>query len=370
MKRSIAAAAACAAASWACAQSSVTLFGVVDAGVTYTRGSGPGSSSRWQLANSANTFSRLGFRGTEDLGGGMAASFWLESGLQNDTGSVFGSNTNNQRNGNVNVGDGGLIYGRRSTVSLSGAFGELRLGRDYVPTFWNTALFDPFGTGGGIGANQIYFAGLGGLTAPTGTRASNSIGYFLPPTLGGFYGQVMVARGENASNAVLPGPLPLSIKDDGNYAGARVGYLNGPFNVAISTGRTKYAVGDLRVSNFGASYTFASLMNLKVMGEYYTESLGQVDGKGALIGFILPIGASEIKASYARYRREPGPNLANPTTGKFALGYVYNLSKRSAVYATAAWLTNRNGAAQALGGVLTAPDHGSRGTEFGLRHAF
>ena len=240
-----------------------------------------------------------------------------------------------------------------------------------VPSwFWNTALFDPFGTGGGIGANQIYFTSLGGLTAPTGTRASNSVGYFLPPSLGGFYGQVMAALGENASNAVLPGPVPLSIENDGDYAGMRVGYLNGPFNVAISTGRTQYAVGDLRVTNVGASYTFAALMNLKVMGEYYTESLGQVDGKGALVGFNLPIGASEIKASYARYRREPGANLPQPTTAKFALGYVYNLSKRSAVYATAAWLTNSNGAAQTLGGVLTSPNHGSSGTEFGLRHAF
>ncbi|MGO4391072.1 porin [Variovorax sp. M-6] len=368
MKRSLVAMAACAATTWAGAQSSVTLFGVVDAAVTYTTGSGPVSSSKWQLTNSANTFSRLGFRGTEDLGGGLAASFWIESGLQNDTGASYGSNTNNQRNGNV--GDGGLIFGRRSTVSLSGVFGELRLGRDYTPTFWNTALFDPFGTGGGIGANQIYFTALGGLSAPTGTRASNSVGYFLPPTLGGFYGQVMAALGENASNAVLPGPLPLSIEDDGDYTGVRVGYLNGPFNVAISTGRTQYVTGDLRVSNIGASYTFAALMNLRLMGEYYTESLGEVDGKGALLGFILPIGASEIKASYARYRREPGANLPRPTTAKFALGYVYNLSKRSAVYATAAWLTNSNGAAQTLGGVLTSPNHGSTGTEFGLRHAF
>ncbi|MDM0016726.1 porin [Variovorax saccharolyticus] len=368
MKRSLVAAAACAAVSWASAQSSVTLFGVVDAAVTYTTGSGPVSSSRWQLTNSSNTFSRLGFRGTEDLGGGLAASFWLESGLQNDTGTSFGTNTNNQRNGNV--GDGGLIYGRRSTVSLSGVFGEVRLGRDYTPTFWNTALFDPFGTGGGIGANQIYFTSLGGLSAPTGTRASNSVGYFLPPTLGGFYGQLMVALGENPSNAVLPGPVPLSIEDDGDYTGMRVGYLNGPFNVALSTGRTKYAVGDLRVTNLGASYTFAAFMGVRVMGEYYTESLGEVDGKGALLGFNLPVGAGEIKASYAWYRREPGFNLPRPTVGKFALGYVYNLSKRSAVYATAAWLSNSNGSAQTLGGVLTSPDHGSRGTEFGLRHAF
>ena len=209
--------------------------------------------SKWQLSNSANSFSRLGFRGTEDLGGGLAAGFWLEAGLQNDTGIGFNSNTNNQASGAAGVG--ALTFNRRSTVSLSGGFGELRLGRDYTPTFWNTAIFDPFGTGGGIGANQLYFSGLGGLTAPTGTRASNSIGYFLPPNLGGFYGQAMVAMGENDNRSLLPGSA-ISNRNDGNYAGVRGGYLNGPFHVSLATGRTTYATGDLRVSNLGVSYTF------------------------------------------------------------------------------------------------------------------
>ena len=92
MRKTLAAAAACAAASAACAQSSVTLFGVVDAAIAYTTGSGPASSSKWQVTNSSNTFSRLGFRGTEDLGGGYAAGFWLEAGLQNDTGAGYLTN--------------------------------------------------------------------------------------------------------------------------------------------------------------------------------------------------------------------------------------------------------------------------------------
>ncbi|RZL87472.1 MAG: porin [Variovorax sp.] len=368
MKRTLVAAAACAAASWACAQSSVTVFGVLDAAVTYTTGSGPVSTSKWQLTNSANSFSRLGFRGTEDLGGGLAAGFWLEAGLQNDTGTGFLTNTNNQASGATGLG--GLTWSRRSTVSLSGGFGELRLGRDYTPTFWNTAIFDPFGTGSGIGANQLYFSGLGGLSAPTGTRASNSVGYFLPPNLGGFYGQAMLALGENDSNSVLPGPLPLRNEDDGDYAGIRLGYLNGPVHLSFATGRTTYATGDLRVSSLGASYTFASLMNLRLMAEYYAESLGAVDGKGALLGFVLPVGAGEIKGSYARHEREPAGNVPKPTSAKWALGYVYNLSKRSAVYATVARVINSNGAAQALAGVLTSPNHAATGTEFGLRHAF
>ena len=368
MKKSLVAAAACAAAAGAWAQSSsVQVFGVVDAAVTYATGSGYGSAGKWQLTNSGNTFSRLGFRGTEDLGGGLAAGFWLEAGLQNDNGTGFNTNTNNQASGAA--GPGLLSFNRRSTVSFSGGFGELRLGRDYTPTFWNTALYDPFGTGGGIGANQLYFSGLGGLTAPTGTRASNSIGYFLPPNLGGFYGQVMYAMGENDSRSVLPGTLR-SNRDDGDYAGIRVGYLNGPFNVTLATGKTRFATGDLRVSNIGASYVVDPWMGLKLMGELYSESLGAVDGKGALLGFILPVGVGEIKASYARYKREPVGNVPEPTSSKLALGYVHNLSKRTALYGTLAYLRNRNGAAQALAGSITAPNHASRGTEFGMRHAF
>jgi predicted porin len=368
MKNYLIAMAAATAAGGALAQSSVTLFGVVDASVAYTRGSGEGSAHKTQLGNSGNMFSRLGFRGTEDLGGGYSASFWLEMGLQNDSGTGFASNSNNQASGNGTPG--GMSFNRRSTVSLAGPFGEVRVGRDYVPAFWNTAIFDPFGTGGGIGANQIYFSGLGGLVAPTGTRASNSIGYFLPANLGGFYGQLMYAMGENNSTAVLPGTL-VSAEKDGEHTGARIGYQSGGLNVALATGRTRYASGDLRVTNLGAAYTLGpSLMNLKLTSELYKESKGAADARGALVGFQLPVGAGEIKASYARYRLAPAGALAKPTSSKLAIGYVHNLSKRTALYATVARISNRNGASAALAGAITAPNRASSGTEFGMRHIF
>jgi predicted porin len=93
----------------------------------------PGSLKRSQtaLSNSGYNASRLGFRGTEDLGGGLAASFWLEAPITNDDGK-----------------DWSASFSRRSTVSLSGGFGEIRLGRDYTATFWNDTVFDPFGTVG------------------------------------------------------------------------------------------------------------------------------------------------------------------------------------------------------------------------------
>jgi len=113
MKKSLVALAVLAASGAAMAQSSVTLFGIVDA--AYTSGSGS-VSDKTQLTNSGYNSSRLGFRGVEDLGGGMKASFHIEGALANDNGNASG-----------------LTFQRRSTVSLQGGMGEIRLGRDYTP---------------------------------------------------------------------------------------------------------------------------------------------------------------------------------------------------------------------------------------------
>ena len=191
----------------AAAQSSVTLFGIVDLGGKYVKNDG--SSNRKSLAHGGINTSRLGLRGVEDLGGGLSAGFWLEGTLTPDDGTA-----------------GGQSWQRRSTVSLQGGFGEVRLGRDYTPTFLNYALFDPFGVNG-VGAltNIARFSAPNGPnTVPqiTFIRSSNSIGYFLPPNLGGIYGQAMVAAGEGAA---------------GKYVGGRIGFARGPFNVAAAYGK-------------------------------------------------------------------------------------------------------------------------------------
>lgn len=148
MKRTMLALSVLAASGGVAAQSSITVFGVIDAGVSHystkSRSWGPTlprqvTQSQTVLSPSGYASSRLGFRGTEDLGGGLSAGFWLEAPLSNDTG-------------------GGIAnFGRRSTLSLSGPFGELRLGRDYTASFWNDAVFDPFSVNG-VGTNLIAVA--------------------------------------------------------------------------------------------------------------------------------------------------------------------------------------------------------------------
>lgn len=337
MKKTLVAIAALTAVS-AFAQSSVTLFGIVDAG--FGRISGAGTSVTG-VTNSGIASSRLGFRGTEDLGGGMSASFHLEGQLHNDVGQGGNQTT-------------GLNFQRRSTVSLSGGFGEVRIGRDYTPHFWNTTVFDPFGTNGvGAAATPGMFGGTQAV------RASNSVGYFLPRNLGGFYGQAMIAFGENTGG----------VKTN-NYTGLRVGYANGPLDVAFGTGKTKGATSaaDVSYNNIGASYDFGVVKPMLVWAQ---EKVGTVKVTGTELGATAPLGAGQLKAAYSRYTTNANSNSAS----KLALGYVHNLSKRTALYGTVARVSNSSGSAVGLGtnglGPITPAAGGNVGAyEFGVRHSF
>ncbi|WP_096698395.1 porin [Polaromonas sp. AER18D-145] len=359
MKKSLVALAILAAAGVASAQSSVTLFGVVDAVYAHGSGSGVGSSSKSQLTDSGYNSSRLGFRGTEDLGGGMSASFWLEAGMNNDNGSGDLTSLNNQTGGTT--GGGGLTFNRRSTVSLASGLGELRLGRDYTPQFWNQTVFDPFGTNG-VGTTQTLNSSLGGNTA---VRASNSIGYFLPGNLGGFYGQFQAYMGENNKTGA-------ATEKDGNGSAIRLGYANGPINVAMATSSTKFAAtattGKIRSTNLGGSYDFgvAQAMAL-VTRDKVSSTPTSVTGKGALIGALVPMGAGQIRVAYSTYKTDAA---GTPKSKKWALGYVHNLSKRTALYTTFARVTNSGGASQALNGAVTAVNARSTGYDFGIKHSF
>jgi predicted porin len=380
MKKSLIALAVMAAAGAASAQSSVTLFGVVDATLSYGRASGAGAASLTQLTNSGYNSSRLGFRGTEDLGGGMSASFWLEAGISNDDGRAGGGIAPGNQGLTV-AANTGLNFNRRSTVSLAGNWGEVRIGRDYTPSFWNLTVYDPFGTNGvGTTMTLVGPAGGNGVVAnamvPGGqgvsgvlVRASNSISYFLPENLGGFQGQAMYYLGENVQNGA-------ATEDDGRGYGLRLGYGAGPWNVSAVWERTTYATtattGDFRTWSVAGQWDFGMA---KLMGQYVRDSRDSTvntDGRGWLIGALVPVGAGEIRASYSEYRMDNGPG-ADPRSRKLALGYVHNLSKRTALYATVARVRNTNGAAVALNGATFGAgvvNASSTGYDLGIRHTF
>jgi predicted porin len=339
-KKLIALAAAC-AASGAFAQSSVTLFGVVDVGVARLTGDG---TSRTGLSTGGANISRLGFRGTEDLGGGLAASFWLEAGLDVDSG-----------NGKA-AGGGGLNFNRRSTVSLSSTgWGELRLGRDDAATFLNTLIFDPFITNGVGGNNAFIMQG-----API--QISNAISYFSPASLGGFYGQLQYAPGEQLSSAAN--------SKQGNYWGVRGGWRNKALNVAAATGelRGASAADDIRIHNAGISYDFG-LAKPSLL--WATEKKNGVKLSAWELGVTAPVGVGELRGQVSRYNTSG----SNADWTKVAVGYGYNFSKRTQVYATVAHVSNRDGAQRSIGVQgLAAPGTSlggsSNGYEAGIRHFF
>src|SRR6185369_4432660 len=190
----------------ASAQSSVTLYGTVDLNGRYIKQDVvSGRDHQYSMGRDGINSSQLGFRGIEDLGGGLKAGFLLLSSVGADSGDIGAGQS---------AAGSGKFWTRRATVSLYSNAGELRLGRDYVPTFWTTAIFDAFGYNG-IGST-------GNVQRHGQVRQDNSIGYFLPSNLGGFYGQLMMAAGENGTSG----------DRNGRYLGGQFGFRAGPFDVA------------------------------------------------------------------------------------------------------------------------------------------
>ena len=349
MKKTLVAIAALSAIS-AFAQSSVTLGGTVDLRLAIGNGS---IGNKTQLANNGIASSQFRFVGVEDLGGGLKAGFHLEAGFNPDNGTGGGTNLNNQPTGG-STGNG-FTFNRRSTLSVMGGFGELRLGRDYTPHFWNHTFYDPFGTNG-VGSSMA-LTGSGVAGGVVAVRASNTIGY-LSPNFGGFSGQIQTYFGENLSNAAGP-----SGSNAGNGTSLRVGYAQGPISVGLAYGRTNTSVSsDVTSYNLGGSY---DLGVVKIMGAYTVDqNTGFADVRGWVFGVTAPVGPGSLKASLSQ--TDGGFDFVGR---QFALGYEYALSKRSTVYATVATVNNSK-TNFALNGSSTRAGDGSTGFDLGVKHSF
>ena len=317
------------------AQSSVSVFGVVDlAGRMVSN-----DETQYQLANGGMQTSRLGFRGTEDLGGGLSAGFWLEGELQADTGNSSGFN-----------------FMRRSTVSLSSkAAGELRLGRDKVATGYEWDEFDPFRDAGvGRSSRLSVIKGIvpAGGAYNTFTRANNTISYFLPGTLGGLFGQATVAAGEGSLG--------------NKYAGGRLGYKADALVVSGSYGNTQVTEQtDAKFWNVGGTF---DLKAVKLWGFFSSLEIGDASQDNWLLGATMPIGSFELRASYQSM--EGGGTLNDNEAWMAAVGGVYSLSRRTALYATYSTISNTNTAITVASGSPLTKGSDSSGFEIGVRHSF
>ncbi len=356
------------------AQSTVTVFGVMDLGVQRTEAKGVGTLDT--VSNGGLSTSRLGFRGTEDLGGGLRANFWLEGSLNPDTGSGRATNTNNQASGATTAGP--LTFDRMSYVSLSSnTLGEVRVGRDFIPTHYNSIYFDPFNANGVARAGNLTFAGATAAPLPTAITGSNTVSYWLPSNLGGFYGVVMAGLGENISGAPTD--------HDGNFAGARFGYASGPFDIAAAVTRSRNfataTIGNYTHANLGASWDAGFARFFALYNDVTVKLLAGEVRKGTLeVGAHIPaFEVGRIRLSYAVLNDRSDDTLRNADRSllstndarQFGIGYVHNLSKRTALYATYARLTNKGqGRYFVSGGVAPLGGRSSTGMEAGIRHLF
>ena len=355
MKKSLIALAVLAASGAAMAQSSVTLFGIVDTGVGYIDNGGnevAGSTAgqnKYGMTTSGNATSRLGFRGVEDLGGGLKAGFWLEGQIDGDDGNAAGFN-----------------FKRRSTLSLMGGFGEVRLGRDMTPgysKFISYDLFGQVGMGQFLGwSSKLYGADVGGV------RADNMLSYYTP-NFGGFTAGVSYGFGEDTASSKT-----------NRYVGGYVAFDNGPISVALAMDKnngnlptTPAVNGDRTQVSLGGSYDFGMLKASALVQQVEFEptvGTGKVKVDNWALGLSAPVGPGTVKAQYASYDLKDSSNEAQ----QLSVGYVYDLSKRTAVYGTVSFLKNKGASAVSLGGnglpLGGASGENQTGYQVGIRHAF
>jgi predicted porin len=342
MKKSIVALAVLGAfAGAASAQSSVTIYGLLDMSVAkqnkvggFKFSDGTPGSKAWTVQQSAG--SRLGFRGNEDLGGGLSAQFQIEHRFNPDTGT--------QSNGTS-------FWQGRSYVQLTSAgTGSVYLGRDYTPAFWPAVKSDPFGWDG---VGQIGSAAWAGYLTPNGAAGGTSGGVRTSNTVG--------VKSANFGGLTVQAAVGLSeTSGQGRDNGFNVEYSGGPLYAAL--GYEKVSKGSFDgqgVVNLALHY---DLGVAKLIGYYASAKIGALGAQSSKmfsLGAVAPVGPGNVKAMY--YRVNPdGPN--NNST-KFGLGYDYALSKRTGLYADV-------GIGKADQPLPTGGTVSSNAYAFGVKHTF
>jgi len=311
------------------AQSSVKLYGLIDLNVG--RFQNAGGVKTYQVSNGDFSTSYIGFAGKEDLGGGLSANFALESFFRPDTGKAARVSNDSATNADV-------FWARAANVGLSGEFGTTKLGRLTTPLFVSSLIFNPFGDSFGFSPTirQYYTAALIGDSG-----WSNSIQY-TSPNFSGATVQLQTSLGEGAS------------KSKGKNFGANVLYFSGPFAATVAWQSVKSDY-DFRFGStlpagfqkqtafqFGASYDLGAAKLFGQYGEVSTDIAVDVKAKIMQFGASVPFGAGKFLASYGQSKYSGRP-VGQPTgyifgkaigTSKvLTLGYDYNLSKRTDVYA-------------------------------------
>ncbi len=346
MKKSIAAlAVAGTLCGWAHAQSAVNIYGIVDMGYVNERGGVAGSVSK--LTSGAQSGTRIGFKGTEDLGNGNKALFVLETSVKADEGGF------NQ---------GSTAFARQTFVGLQGDVGTLTLGRQYTPYFLAMNAADPFASGMAGSALNLF------PNAGNGNRMNNSVKY-ATPTIDGFTGELAYGFDEVAGR-----------NNKSRQIGASLGYKVDTITIKLAHHNALNAVDTAKNTLLGATWDldvakiFAAFSDNRGIDSSAFPNTGNPFGftpvassktRDILVGARIPIEKHAFLISYIN----KDDRVANNDANQVAVGYTYALSKQTNLYAAYARISNKNRASYTVGN-NSEPGTGDKALNLGVRVIF
>jgi len=338
---------------------SVTLYGIIDVGLGYNKvKDGRDSDSRIGMVDGVQNGSRWGLRGSEDLGDGLRAVFQLENGFSS-------------RNGRI--GQGGRLFGRHATLGLaSDSWGQLDFGRQTNMASKYFGSIDPFSA-------AYTQSNLGHAISSTNTRRLDNMVMYRTPDISGF--QAGIGYSFNTREADTAANF--KTRDNTRSITAGVRYLNGPLNVAVAydEARNAESINKAKVYAVGASY---DLEVVKLAAAYARTTGGWLDGQSIangvanaygterfakgfkadsfMLGLTAPLGdGSKVFTSWQRIKPKNNRlTLDDETSNVYSVGYTYDFSKRTNLYAYTSYATDYG----FLDGVK------STAVAVGLRHRF
>lgn len=305
MKKSFVALAVMAAAGAAMAQSSVQVYGIVDAWVGSERlrvddGSGLQGERQTKVDSGGISGSRFGFKGSEDLGGGLKANFLLEQGFSVDSGST----------------EAGQAFTRQAYVGFSGGFGEVKLGKVWT-------AYDDI-SGATNSAFDSKFSATSNVFLSNGYTANPKNGlYYATPVVSGFSGAFSYALGEDKS----------ATKSASKIYAAHIKYENGPVFAGLAYQREDSGIaGDPAVKfvRLNGSYDLGAA---KLLASYGRVASGDTKANEYHIGVDVPLGGNLTLSGGYAYSKVKDAGVTDGKGSGWGVALGYNLSKRTMVYA-------------------------------------
>lgn len=326
----------------------VEVYGIVDMSLGYAKG----SSNVTRLDDGRLSASRIGFRGTEQLGPDLKAKFVLESGFSADTGAEFFGNNN--------------LFGRQAYVGLFGSWGELRLGRQFTPAFYSLEKIDAFRFNSFVSPILLLSktSSIGAGYVPYGSRFSNAIEYH-SPDLNGVVIRAAVAPGETAGSS-----------RSGTGASASVEYNKGPLYAFYAVQRSYSTITAALPQPYASTHQYAGtaywLDNVRVGGFIgNSESAAPNTRSARYAGLNLIWKATAQNTLIAEVVRRDVRGTANRLTS-VGLGVDHLLSKRTALYARYITIDNPSGGGDNINAIPINAGSGDTGRSIniGVRHTF